>query len=75
VRKVKQLPGKRIAILGSGSIVAQLAPLGLIDKYELILNPVAIGRGRTLFDGIKDQMNLRLAKTRNVPQRQHLALL
>ncbi len=64
VRKLKQLPGKRIAILGSGSIVAQLAPLGLIDEYELVLNPVAIGRGRTLFDGIKDQMNLRLIKTR-----------
>jgi dihydrofolate reductase len=63
VRKIKQLPGKRIAILGSGSIVAQLAPLGLIDEYELVLNPVAIGRGRTLFDGIKDQMNLKLTKT------------
>jgi dihydrofolate reductase len=64
VRKVKRLPGNRIAILGSGSIVAQLAPLGLIDEYELVLNPVAIGRGRTLFDGIRDAMNLRLTKTR-----------
>jgi dihydrofolate reductase len=64
VRKLKQLSGKRIAILGSGSIVAQLAPLGLIDQYELVLNPVAIGCGRTLFEGIKDQMNLRLTKTR-----------
>lgn len=64
VRKIKQLPGKRIAILGSGAIVTQLAPLGLIDEYELVLNPVAIGRGRTLFEGIRDQINLRLTKTR-----------
>jgi dihydrofolate reductase len=64
VRKVKQLPGERIAILGSGSIIAQLAPLGLIDEYELVLNPVAIGRGRTLFEGIKDRINLRRTKTR-----------
>ena len=64
VRKIKQSPGKRIAILGSGSIVAQLAPLGLIDEYEIVVNPVAIGRGRTLFEGIRDQLNLRLTKTR-----------
>lgn len=64
VRRIKQGDGKRISILGSGSIVAQLAPLGLIDGYEIVVNPVAIGRGRTLFEGIRDQLNLKLAKTR-----------
>jgi len=64
VRKIKQSPGKRIAILGSGSIVAQLVPLGLIDEYEIVVNPVAIGRGRTLFENIVDQLTLRLTKSR-----------
>jgi len=65
VRKIKQSPGKRIAILGSGSIVAQLAPLGLIDVFEIVLNPVAIGRGRSLFENIGDQLTLRLVKSRS----------
>jgi dihydrofolate reductase len=64
VRKLKQAPGNRIAILGSGSLVAQLAPHGLIDEYEIVVNPVAVGRGRTLFEGIKSPINLQLTSTR-----------
>jgi dihydrofolate reductase len=64
VSKIKQSPGKRIAILGSGSIIAQLAPLGLIDEYQIVVNPVAIGRGRTLFENIVDRLTLRLTKSR-----------
>ena len=64
VHKIKQSPGERIAILGSGSIVTQLAPLGLVDEYEIVVNPVAIGRGRTLFENIEDQVHLRLTKSR-----------
>jgi dihydrofolate reductase len=64
VRQINQSPGKRLAILGSGSIVAQVAPLGLIDEYEIVVNPIAIGRGRTLFERIRDQLNLRLTRTR-----------
>jgi dihydrofolate reductase len=62
VHKIKQSPGKRIAILGSSSIVAQLAPLALNDEYEIVVNPVAMGHGRTLFEGIVDQLTLRLTK-------------
>jgi len=65
VRKIKQSPGKRIAILGSGAIVAQLAPLGLIDAFEIVLNPVAIGHGRSLFENIGDQLSLRLTGSRS----------
>ncbi|MGB7155388.1 MAG: dihydrofolate reductase family protein [Candidatus Acidiferrales bacterium] len=63
VRKLKEAPGNRMAILGSGNIVAQLAPHGLIDEYEIVLNPVAIGRGRALFEGIAEPLHLKLTKT------------
>ena len=53
-----------MAILGSGSIVAQLAPENLIDEYQMMVDPVALGKGRTMFDGIKEKLNLRLTKTR-----------
>src|SRR6266446_1732534 len=52
VRKMKKESGKGMAILGSGSIVSQLAPQGLIDEYQLAVTPVVLGKGRTMFDGI-----------------------
>lgn len=64
VRKLKSQPGPDMVILGSGSIVAQLAPLGLIDEYQLVLTPMALGGGRTLFDGLKERLKLKLLETR-----------
>jgi dihydrofolate reductase len=65
IRKMKQEPGKGMAILGSGSIVSQLAPHGLIDEYQVVLNPVVLGQGRTMFDGVKEKLNLKLTRTRS----------
>ncbi len=64
VRKMKDDAGPDMCILGSGSIVAQLAAAGLIDEYQMMLNPLALGKGRTMFDGIKDRLTLKLTKTR-----------
>jgi len=41
VHKLKQEPGPNIVIMGSGSIVAQLADAGLIDEYQMVLNPLS----------------------------------
>jgi len=65
IRKMKEEPGKDMVILGSGSVVSQLAQEGLIDEYQIVVNPIAIGTGRTLFEGIKEKLNLKLTKTRN----------
>jgi dihydrofolate reductase len=64
IRQMKAEPGSDMAILGSGSLVSQLAPHGLIDEYQIVVVPVALGKGRTLFDGIKGKVPLKLAKTR-----------
>ena len=64
VRAMKKEPGEHIVILGSGSIVSQLAPEGVIDEYQVVLNPVVLGKGRTMFDGIKEKQNLKLTTTR-----------
>ena len=61
---MKKEPGTGMAILGSGTIVSQLAPEGLIDEYQVVVNPVVLGKGRTMFDGIKERLNLKLTKTR-----------
>jgi dihydrofolate reductase len=63
-RNLKKEPGEDMVILGSGSIVSQLAQEGLIDAYQVVVNPIILGEGRTMFDGIKEKLNLKLTKTR-----------
>src|SRR5690348_8711817 len=48
VREMKNESGPGLTILGSGSIVSQLAQQGLIDEYQMMLDPVALGKGRTM---------------------------
>ena len=64
VRKMKEAPGPDMTILGSGTIIAQLAPAGVIDEYHLMLDPVILGSGRTMFEGTPEKLNLNLTKTR-----------
>ena len=63
ILKLKEQKGRDIAILGSGSIVQQLTNLGLIDEYNLVVHPVVLGAGKSLFAGVETK-NLRLIKTR-----------
>lgn len=53
-----------LVILGSGSIVSQLTQARLIDEYQMVVNPVILGSGRTQFEGAQGQFSLRLFKTR-----------
>lgn len=64
VRKMKQAPGEGIVILGSGSLVSQLTQAALIDEYQIVVKPVALGEGRTLFDGLRQKLALKLTTTR-----------
>jgi len=64
VRKMKQMPGKDLTILGSGSIVTQLTDAGLIDEYQFMMDPVALGAGTSLFQSMRYPLNLKLASSR-----------
>jgi dihydrofolate reductase len=64
VRKLKEQPGKGIVLLGSGTIVPQLAQAGLIDEYRIMLNPVVLGAGTPLFKGLGRRLDLQLLSAR-----------
>jgi dihydrofolate reductase len=64
VRKMKGESGPGMVILGSGSIVSQLTQARLIDEYQMVVNPVVLGDGKTMFKGLEDKVRLRLTKTR-----------
>lgn len=64
VRKLKQESGPDMVIMGSGCIISQLANEGLIDEYQMVVNPIVLGAGRTMFDGMKEKLKLKLTSTR-----------
>ena len=64
IRKMKKEPGPGMAILGSGSIVAQLAEAGLIDEFQIVVNPIVLGSGRTMFEGVRKNLTLKRTKSR-----------
>ena len=49
VRDLKASDGQGVAVLGSGSVVAQLGDAGLVDEYQFVIIPLALGGGRTVF--------------------------
>lgn len=58
--KIKSTKGNDLTILGSGSIVTQFSDAGLIDTYQIMIDPVALGAGTTLFEGLKQKLDLKL---------------
>jgi dihydrofolate reductase len=48
-RELKASEGPDVTVLGSGNVAAQLGAAGLVDEYQLVIIPVALGGGRTLF--------------------------
>ena len=60
VTRLKETSSRDLTILGSGSIVTQLGEAGLIDAYEIMIDPVALGSGSTLFKGLKGKLDLEL---------------
>jgi dihydrofolate reductase len=64
VQKLKAAPGQDLVLMGSGSVVSQLAQARLIDSYQIVISPTVLGRGRTLFAGVTEKFQLKLEKTR-----------
>lgn len=64
IRGLKATLGPDLTILGSGTVVAQLTDAGLVDEDQLVVNPVVLGRGRSLFDGVGRRVPLVLRRTR-----------
>jgi dihydrofolate reductase len=64
LRRMKQTSAKDMTILGSGSILTQFAEAGLIDTYQLMIDPVAIGSGIPIFNNIKQNIDLELISSK-----------
>ncbi|MTI23802.1 dihydrofolate reductase family protein [Fulvivirga kasyanovii] len=61
---LKKSDSRDFAILGSGSIINLFTDNNLIDEYQVMVDPVAIGKGTPLLEGIKGELQLKLTAVR-----------
>ena len=64
IKKMKMKPGKNMLVAGSASIVQQLTNLGLVDEYHILVHPVILGTGKSLFKDIKERHNLKFLEAK-----------
>ena len=64
LRKLKGEPGPDMVIMGSGTIVSKFTQEKLIDEYHIVTHPIIVGKGRTMFEGVQENVPLRRTKKR-----------
>jgi dihydrofolate reductase len=64
VKQLKQQAGETIAIFGSNNLCLTLMQAGMIDDFQIVVNPVAFGSGTPLFDGLLNKADFELTNTR-----------
>jgi len=64
VSRLKEQPGKDLCILGSSDLAVTFLQAGLLDEVRILLNPIILGAGKPLFQGIRERLKLKLLRTR-----------
>lgn len=60
ITQLKQAAGKDILMFGSPTVAHLLSQENLIDDYWLFINPILLGQGIPLFQGIQKNVKLKL---------------
>ncbi len=61
--ELKEQDGKDI-LVGSPSLIVAFGELGVVDEYQLCIQPIILGNGLTLFKNIQSRIDLTLIKTK-----------
>jgi len=62
ISQLKKQEGKDIIVYGGAAFVSSLIKAGLIDEFHLLINPVEVGNGMTIFKELDGKLNLALVK-------------
>lgn len=60
VAALREQPGGKLVIMGSGQLIRSLLPQGLIDELLLMIHPLVLGSGHRLFGPEDEAHGLRL---------------
>ncbi len=61
---VKAATGKEVLVIGSARLTADFAAAGVLDELRVMVCPIVIGQGRSLFDDLKGRLAFALAGVR-----------
>lgn len=65
IARLKKQPGKDIITYGGARFAAHCVRLGLIDEFHLFVNPVALGKGLSIFRELEGKLNLKLTNSQS----------
>ena len=65
INKLKNETGKDIIVYGGAEFVSNLIKKGLIDELHLFINPVAIGKGLSIFKNLKEKQDFKLLNSQS----------
>lgn len=65
VNRLKSQGGKDIIVYGGATFVSALIKAGLIDEFQLFINPAAIGSGMSIFNSLDHTQALTLVKAKS----------
>ena len=63
IRRLKEMPGKDIW-LGTSSLAVSFIKEDMIDEFRFMINPVTVGGGTRIFEGLNRKLDLELTETR-----------
>lgn len=64
IMRLKKESPKDLAIYGSNTLAVNMMKLKLIDEFRIMVNPVAIGKGTSLFKGLQKKLPMKLIGTK-----------
>jgi dihydrofolate reductase len=67
VREMRAGDGPDIMLGAGAGFLGELSDAGLIDDYRLMIAPMALGQGKSLFAALTRPLDLRLTNTRTFP--------
>lgn len=60
IRTLKRLPGKDMHAVGGATLVSSLMNARLIDEIRLVVAPVVLGKGKALFNDVRERLSPKL---------------
>lgn len=67
VPRLKREPGKNLIVYGGARFAGALIDQGLVDEYHLVVEPVALGGGKPLFNHLSHRRELKRTDAKPLP--------
>ena len=67
IRKLKNESGNPILAIGGAGFMRSLIETGLIDEFQMIIHPVALGSGYPIFSDLSTPLHLKLVDVKSFP--------